>query len=213
MSATNDADAADSSTDALSTEEVLRRFPEVELINDDDVREETLRVLAEHTPDYFWETAATQSSDFHNPRCRGKHGLWVHTKMNFTAYEGLVDSWVELDYITDKEADYGRAAILLHDLFKKGTNDEPDQKAARNDHDIIIGEFIRDETSLPEEVALAVSEHMGGWYDGPSPTRKLSLLVHQADMMGSRPNVHAEVLNPAEELTDNDPELLATDSL
>lgn len=180
--------------------EMYRKFPEVELINDDTIRQQTLDALVELTPDYFWDTPAATTYNHHNPFCCGDRGLWIHTKMVFTVYSRLVDSWTGMNFISNRQADLGRAAVLLHDIMKKGPNNKPEQKAALRDHDLVAAEAIRERTELDEEVAIAVAEHMGPWYDGPQPSTKLSLLVHNADMIAASKNITPGMYKPAEEI-------------
>lgn len=189
--------------------EIIRRFPEIELINDDDIRQDTLDALVKLTPDYFWNIPAATTYKNHNPYCCGEKGLWIHTKMVFTAYERLVDSFEGQNFITEREADLGRAACLLHDIHKNGSNDDDGDTGALYDHDLIAAEAIEEQTTLDESVAIAIAEHMGPWYDGPMPSNKLSLLVHCADMIASDKNITVGIYQPCEELRELYPSMPA----
>lgn len=183
--------------------EMLQRFPEINYINNDDTRQHTIDALVELAPEYFWEIPAATTYNHHNPYACNKHGLWIHTKMVFTAYQRLVDSFVSMDRITKEEADLGRAACLLHDIFKNGRDDEDwREKGALRDHDLLAAEAIEEETPLDERVSVAIAEHMGPWYDGPEPSNDLSLLVHMADMIASSKNITPGVARPAETIND-----------
>lgn len=186
---------------------MLRRFPEVELINDDTIRQQTLDALVELVPQYFWDIPAATTYNNHNPYCCGERGLWIHTKMVFTAYQRLVDSFEGQDFITEREADLGRAACLLHDVHKNGANDDDGDTGALYDHDLIAAEAVKERTDLDEAVAVAIAEHMGPWYDGPSPSNKLSLLVHCSDMIASDKNITPGIYRACEELSDLYPSL------
>jgi len=170
----------------MPAEEVERRLPELEFITDAGLRREVRSTVQTQCPEYFWEAPATGHDALHNPLCRGEHGLWAHTKMVVTAYERMVESFVEQGRISEQEADYGRAACLLHDMHKFGA-EYTGQSSAAPDHDIQMAATIRLATALPEAVADAVAAHMGPFekYAGPDPETELERLVHTADMMGS----------------------------
>lgn len=190
----------------LSVEEVKRRLPEVGLIKEQSVQDAVIDALATGTPTYFWEAPEKSYSKFHNPFCRGQHGLWIHVKMIATVYERLYDSYEAQGLITAEESDFGRAAALLHDIKKYGDSHHPG-KSADKDHDLQAAAFIREETSLPDPVADAVASHMGPWYESPTPETPLEQLVHIADMGGSAAYSTPSVLDPAEELVDAYPDL------
>lgn len=78
-------------------------------------------------------------------------------------------------------------------------------------HDVKMATHIRDETSLPEEVARCVAAHGGSpdWYshDGPRPSDDLEMLVHTADVLASNDGHRLPVWEPTPELlamTDKD---------
>lgn len=206
-----DTKLTDPTTDIKTSDHVdmLRRFPEIEHIEDPDIRQQTLDALVTLTPEYFWDIPAATTYANHNPYCCGSRGLWVHTKMVFTAYQRLVDSFEGQDFITSREADLGRAACLLHDIHKNGPNDDDGDTGALYDHDLIAAEAVNDNTELDEKAATAIAEHMGPWYDGPEPSTKLSLLVHSADMIASDKNITCGVYEPAEEIRELYPSLPA----
>lgn len=193
----------------MRADEVKRRLPEVELIEDEELREQTLDALQRMVPDYFWEVPATSSGRYHNPFARRRHGLWAHVKMVFTAYERIVDSYVELGIISELEADMGRAAVLLHDALKYGHEYEEGDSTVRN-HDNLASHWLSHNSELPKTVVDAVARHNGGWYEGPSPVYEdepVAMLVHTADMIGSTKNVTCGVYEPAEELISAYPQL------
>jgi len=188
MKNTETSDKVEDGTDQLISDEqqAIKRFPAVTKIMNGDVYTATLEALIEHVPEYFYEAPAASSYDFHNPYACGERGLWIHTLMVATAYERLADSYVCQGLITELEADYGRAAVLLHDLRKYG--EEYHCQSALKNHDLLAAKLVRDETDLPDQVADAIATHMGPWYDGPEPETPLQQLVHQADMAASTKN-------------------------
>lgn len=176
----------------MDSDEVYRRLPALDFIRDADIRKSTANLSAE-APAYFW-TVPASTSGYHHPLCRREHGLWAHTLMVSTAIERLIDSW---EARFDVDPDYARAAGILHDQRKNGDPSAPSETSV-SDHDLQMGQVVRD-SGLPDEIAVAVDEHMGAWYDGPEPSTPLSELVHAADMMASTENATIAVPGPVPE--------------
>jgi hypothetical protein len=194
----------------MRDEEVLRRFPEVTLIEDDEIREATTSALGRGVPDYFWEVPATGSGRYHNPFSRRKHGLWIHVKQVFAAYERMVRSYIEQGLITEGEADMGRAAVLLHDMLKYGHKYQDGDGTVSN-HDKLAGHWLDHNSDVPYNAVRAVKTHNGPWYDGPKPEEPLEQLVHMADMMASTKNVTCGVWQPADEIAQRYPNIPRAD--
>lgn len=188
----------------MRDEEVKRRLPEVELIEDDEIREATIDAIGRGVPEYFWEVPATSSGRYHNPFARRRHGLWMHVKMVFAAYERMVRSFVKQGEITEHEADAGRAAVLLHDMLKYGHGYEDGDSTVKN-HDRLAAHWLQHHSDVPRETVRAVKAHNGPWHEGPVPETPLEQLVHMADMVASTKNVTAGVYEPAEELSSQFP--------
>lgn len=202
---------------SLTILEVTRRFPEVMLIEDREIRDETIKAIQQF-PDYFWHVPASSSKKYHNPWCRNEHGLWMHVKMAFSALNRFIDSYVQQRLIDEYHADCARSAMLLHDMFKQDMPDvrlmkRSDDRHTVTDHDIIAYEWLRDNTELPDAVLCAVHAHNGPWYDGIKPADydarsrlfHTCQLVHTADMAASSPDGTWGLYEPARELTDKYP--------
>jgi hypothetical protein len=160
--------------DILPLSKVIHRFPEVGLIEEMNLRIEVIRTLR-HAPKYFWEVPASASKKYHNPFCRGEHGLWMHTKMAVTALERISSSWVQLGLVSEYERDCARAALLLHDMFKQGYPADwdalsDDERTTVKNHDELMAAWCRENTSLPETVIGSISSHNGPWYNGTEPS-------------------------------------------
>jgi hypothetical protein len=174
-----------------SEEELFRRLPEIKEIEDSTLRVKTAKLFMEEVPEYFWEVPASTSGNYHHPISRGKHGLWIHTKMAFQLFNRMADSWVEAGKITEYEKACGQSAILLHDMFKQGV---PQQGYTVGDHDEIAAEFLA-EYGIEEKVVGCVLSHNGpeGWGSGRAPENPLEELHHLADMAGSGENILANI--------------------
>lgn len=182
----------------FSTGQLLDRLPEILEINDKKLRFQVLDIFEDLCPAYFWTAPA--SFNHHQPEHREYRGLWLHTKRAFSAYEGLIDSPVEQGHVTEYEADCGRAAILLHDLWKQGRT-EVGSGTTHGDHDKELAKYLRKNTDLPLKAVKCVDTHNGPWYDGMSPITELEKVHHYADMIASRETMKGiEVLEPHPEL-------------
>lgn len=182
----------------ISEEEAIHRIPEVEDIKDDRLREQVIQVVREF-PDYFWTAPA--SSSHHPPEHQARHGLWLHTKRVCTTFERLAPSMVQQGFMEWQGVDYGRAACILHDMFKYGMPPTSVDSTVE-DHDIIAASWLRDHTQLPDEVAGAVEAHNGPWYQGRPPKTHMEQMVHIADMMASDENGRIAVKDMHEVLTE-----------
>lgn len=192
------------------TEELLdERLPELDEIEDDDLRAETKEAFLELCPDYFWERNA--STSYHHPSTRGEGGLHAHTKMVVTVWDRLADSYTKRDLFDQYDADCVLVGILLHDMFKSGI--EPALDSTSSYHDRLARAVFEHNTDLPEEVLHAVDAHNGPWFEGDQPEdvfdwsnedsmRKwlIAELVHVCDMVGSAESIHCGILEPNGEL-------------
>lgn len=179
---------------ALSSEEVERRLPTLQFIEDDQLRLDTAYASA-HAPEYFWTAPATKSSNYHHPAARERRGLWVHTLMLSTVIERLSDSYVQQGRLESWEVEHAHAAAILHDQRKLGDRENP-SSSATDDHDLRMAEFVRESTSIDDRIADAIATHNGPWYDGPEPEEPLERLVHHADMVASAPSISPGIQGP-----------------
>lgn len=195
-------------TGDIDREEVLRRFPEVEDIRDEQLQEKVVGVIQQF-PDYFWTAPA--SSRHHPPEHQARHGLWLHTKRVCTVFERLAPSMVNQGFMEWQDVDYGRAACILHDMFKYG---EPPTSVdgTTKDHDVAAAEWLdTTEVDIPEEVVGAVEAHNGPWYRGSPPRTHLEQMVHIADMVASDENCRVAVKEPHAVLKEQFPRVSARD--
>lgn len=176
----------------FDTEEALRRFPELEDIRDEQLREMTIGTV-QTFPDYFWTAPA--ASKHHPPEHRQRHGLWLHTKRVCTKWERQATSMVKQGHLEWKDVDYGRAACILHDMFKYGIPPTSVTTTSRS-HDSIASTWLTDHTELPQPIIDAVDQHNGPWYGGDMPNSHLAQMVHVADLHASDENARIAVKDP-----------------
>ena len=180
----------------LPDEEIDRRLPALETIEDEHIRSETRR-LTKRAPPYFW-VAPASNRDYHHEICRETRGLWAHTLMVHTVIERLADSYVDRGLVPREDVDLARAGALLHDQLKSGERATA-RTSSVSDHDVQMARRIHEESTLPDRLADAVAAHMGPWYDGPKPGNGLEDLLHNADMIASTNTITAKVHGPIPE--------------
>jgi hypothetical protein len=176
----------------ISREEATRRFPEVEAIRDEELREQVIQVIRDF-PDYFWTAPA--SSHHHPPEHQARHGLWLHTKRVCTAFERTAKSMVKQGHLDWEDVDKGRAACILHDMYKYGVP-PTSVDGTENDHDKLAANWLSEHTSLDSDVIGAVEAHNGPYYAGKVPKSHLEQMVHIADLHASDESVRIAVKDP-----------------
>lgn len=178
-----------------NTTELLKRLPETGKIQRNSLRQETQRIFLEDCPTYFWTKPASSTGKYHPKDHTGAYGLWIHTKRAFTAYERLARSYESADRINSFEKECGKAAILLHDIFKYGRPPEHSGHTV-SDHDRIACRYLEENADLPEEVLGCIDSHNGPWGKGKAPETELEQLHHTADMQASDRNSFFKILQP-----------------
>lgn len=176
----------------IDRDDAIERFPELEDIKNDTLRESTIGVVQEF-PDYFW--TAPGSSKHHPPEHRQRHGLWLHTKRVCTAFERTATSMVKQGHLEWSDIDEGRAACILHDMYKYGMPPTSVDSTVR-DHDVIAANWLDEHTELPSAVIGCVDAHNGPWYQGKMPESHLEQMVHIADLHASDDSVRIAVKDP-----------------
>ena len=183
---------------SLDRHEVLRKLPEINEIENKNIRENVVDAFVNLCPDYFWSVPASSSGNYHPKDHRDARGLWLHTKRAFTEYERFAPSFYHQERINKNDLDYGRSAILLHDMFKYGW---PKQNHTTKNHDTLAAEILEENTDLDQKIIDCVDSHNGPWYKGSDPDTDLELLHHMADMAASDVNnPDIAVLDPSREL-------------
>lgn len=180
-------------------EELHRRLPEIELINNDEIKRQVEEAFLDHCPTYFWKIPASSSGKYHQNDVVSKYGLWLHTKRVFTIGERLARSEKHRDELTAEEHDIIRASLLLHDLFKQGLPPR-DNNHTSDDHDLVARNYLERKMDIDERILDCIESHNGGWGEGKNPETRLEDIHHLADMVGSDRNLMPKVYKPCEEV-------------
>lgn len=184
----------------LTREELLRRLPEIDLIMDDDIREETIQTFLLGCPDYFWDFPTSSTGKYHSEDEQGLHGNWIHTKRVFITYLSISRTFLEQHKITEFDREAGKAAALVHDMLKYGWPSEGNSHTVTN-HDVIGADVAKYIGGLPRETWSSIHAHNGPWAEGKNPEYDFELAVHLSDYVASKPVLgDTKIWNPAEEI-------------
>ena len=144
---------------------------ELALIQDDDIREFVCNVFAELCPNYFWYIPASVKGH-HPPVCRTAGGLVHHVKLAIAFADGFADMLSITDDMVHAQI---IAAMLLHDMFKRGRTENEletwlDHRQANRDHGRYcadqIAEYLDSQQCSADKfdpIVTAVRLHMGRW--------------------------------------------------
>ena len=161
---------------------------ELSLIANNEIRNLVVQVL-QLAPRYFWE-APSSTSGKHHPRDENKPGGKVlHIKR--TVY--LAYQLARMENLWELERDLLLAAMVIHDIYCRGTDDIPSQKTDTS-HPLLVRRKTAHLAGAPyyDNVMSIVEAHMGRW--GPViPKSKLQWLAYTADYISSRREVTIDV--------------------
>ena len=176
---------------------------ELKYIKDPDIRE-SLSIMINYIPDYFFTIPASSTGKYHPSYALGDGGLVRHTKV-------AVRMAIELYGIykfSSEVKDLIIFSLVLHDSVKKGIEEE---KYTRFDHPLVAVEFIKEhskELKLTKEqidlVSECISSHMGRFNTSeysdiilPLPKSVEQKFVHMCDYLASRKviDIHFDKFN------------------
>ena len=165
---------------------------ELNYIFNQDVKE-SLSVMIDKIPDYFFNIPASSTGKYHPSYATGDKGLLRHTK----AAVKMANELFGIYRFDIRKKDLIIMALVLHDSVKKG---EVETKYTLFDHPLLAAEFIRKNASdlkLSKDdinfVCDCVSSHMGRFNTSdysdvilPLPKTPEQKFVHMCDYLASR---------------------------
>lgn len=200
----------------MTTEDKIRVFEEeFSLINDANIERHVSEILS-NVPDIFFTAPASSTGKHHPEKARMVGGLVWHTKVAVRIGYDIINS----DTLISTEeklllSDIVVAALILHDTYKYGIDGK--SEFTLGEHPRLAFNVIRKYSTNPsiklservilEDIANCVYSHMGKWNIPkenpgnvlPTPSTKLQMIVHQADMLSSRLHVYWDISIPASE--------------
>ena len=163
---------------------------EIQLVQNEKMREFAKYYFSEFVPSYFWEIGASSTGKYHPKFSQGVGGLVRHTKAVVMFAEELL-RMNSYSYLKDDYKDYIIVACIVHDTCKYGVC-EFDKTQFEYHGKLASVEFHRfciDCDYHPSELLLnAIKSHMGQWTPEKEdrPFTSLDRCVHMADYMASR---------------------------
>ena len=180
----------------MSKQEVFEN--EIVLIKDEDIRD-SLRILIDKIPDYFFTIPASSTGKYHPYYALGDGGLVRHTKVAVRMATELFGIYK----FPERTKDLIILSLIMHDSVKKG---EVESKYTLFDHPLMAGEFIKkykDELKLSKEdidfLVECIASHMGRFNTSeysdvilPIPKTPEQKFVHMCDYLASRKTINIE---------------------
>jgi 23S rRNA maturation-related 3'-5' exoribonuclease YhaM len=169
---------------------------ELSYVVDEDIRE-SLAILIDKIPDYFFNIAASSTGKYHPSYALGDGGLVRHTKVAVRMATELFGIYK----FPERTKDLIILSLIMHDSVKKG---EVESKYTLFDHPILAGELIKkykDELRLTKDdiefVCNAIASHMGRFNTSdysdvilPLPKTPEEKFVHMCDYLASRKSIN-----------------------
>lgn len=176
---------------------------ELSLIEDKAIRMFTIKCL-QAAPRYFWHIPASSTGKYHPDYATAEGGLVKHVKMAVKFAEDLLVLEQHAQLIENGHKDMIYAALILHDICKKGKSDEGDEHT-RFDHPIQATQLLTDVAldmyhdfehipDFVDQIQQLIASHMGQWNTNKyNPDVTLSKprtfaqeFVHLCDYLASR---------------------------
>lgn len=169
---------------------------EINYIKNADLKE-SLKLIVDKLPDYFFYEAASSTGKYHPKYALGDGGLLRHSKAATKIGLELLNNPLIGSKYSPREKDMLLLSLLVHDGVKRGLTEE---KYTRVDHPILMANFILDNYQtfkLNLEDAKFISDviktHMGPYntdFNGnvvlETPKNKYQSFVHMCDYLASR---------------------------
>lgn len=179
--------------DVIKKNEVFNK--EISYIKDEK-HKESIKILIDLLPDYFFFIPASSTGKYHPDFASGEGGLVRHTKVAVNIAKTLLDN-DSIFTFSDNDKDLIIMALILHDGLKEGLEKE---EYTRFDHPILISKFIKDnndKAKLSEDdlylITNMIESHMGQWNTNkysnvvlPLPKTKHQKFIHMCDYLASR---------------------------
>ena len=113
---------------------------EINYIKNADLKE-SLKLIVDQLPDYFFYEAASSTGKYHPKYALGDGGLLRHSKAATKIGLELLNNPLIGSKYSPREKDMLLLSLLVHDGLKRGLTEE---KYTRVDHPILMTNFILD---------------------------------------------------------------------
>ena len=169
---------------------------EINYISEERIKEASHK-LVDMLPEYFFRVPASSTGKYH-PKCSNTEGGLVHhTKIAVKFAKVLFDNNMLFNNFTKHDRDLIILAIILHDGFKHGKEEE---RYVRHDHPMVSANFVKENgvnVGLTEEEVNTlynlIASHMGEFNTNrysdvvlPLPKTAGEKFVHMCDDLASK---------------------------
>ncbi|MDO4341158.1 MAG: hypothetical protein Q4C44_00240 [bacterium] len=158
---------------------------------------ESLKLIVDKLPDYFFHEAASSTGKYHPKYAIGDGGLLRHSKAATKIGLELLNNPLIGSKYSPREKDMLLLSLLVHDGLKRGLTEE---KYTRVDHPILMANFILDNYQTfklnlvdAKFISDVIKTHMGPYntdFNGnvvlETPKNKYQSFVHMCDYLASR---------------------------
>lgn len=173
---------------------------EINLIQDKDIREWTLKAL-EYLPDYFFHIPASSTGKYHPEYCLGEGGLARHCKAASKIAKDLFP-FSTLFNFNQQEQDEIIASLLLHDGAKNGLGSS---NFTVHEHPLAVCEHLETNEELNKLLSKEIRDnifnnirsHMSQWNTNkrskiilPLPENNSQKFVALCDYLASRKDIN-----------------------
>ena len=157
--------------------------------------------MIEQIPDYFFTMPSSTSGKFHNATQCKPHGQVYHVIM----FGSIMNYLLALKCNREKfkspvQRDAMRCVPIFHDAIKCGWDGS---QYTVHEHPMLAGAWVREthvehdiDDSIKERIARMCERHSGEWTTNkrstvvlPEPENEMEILVHECDILSSRPDI------------------------
>ena len=157
--------------------------------------------MIELIPDYIFTMPSSTSGKFHNATQCQPHGQIYHIIM----FGSIMNYLLALKCNQEKfkssiQRDAMRCVPIFHDAIKCGWDGS---QYTVHEHPMLAGQWIREthvehdiDDTIKERIARMAERHSGAWTTNkrsavvlPEPENEMEILVHECDILSSRPDI------------------------
>ena len=173
---------------------------EINLINDNNIKEWTLKAL-ESLPNYFYHIPASSTGKYHPEYCLGEGGLTRHCRAAAKIAKDMF-TFSTLFNFTIQEQDEIISALLLHDGCKNGLEGS---KYTIHEHPLVVCEYLKANEELTQllynkiidNILNNIKSHMSEWNTNkkssvvlPLPRTETQKFTALCDYLASRKDIN-----------------------
>ena len=174
--------------------------------------------MIELIPDYIFTMPSSTSGKFHNATQCQPHGQIYHIIMFGAIMNYLLDLKCNQEkFKSSIQRDAMRCVPIFHDAIKCGWDGS---QYTVHEHPMLAGQWIREthvehdiDDTIKERIARMVERHSGEWTTNkrsavvlPEPENEMEILVHECDILSSRPDIDMQPSEYLKSILGEEPE-------